>query len=125
MESMLRMAKNNASDKDSIDISKLDVGENFYVGIDLEEAINNPHSNYDIVMRDGDKLIIPEYNGTVKINGAVMYPNTISYTGGLHQRIVVECVHCEVQRMEGEEPTKPSEVSSGKLFVTIHRVYEC
>lgn len=82
MESMLRMAKNNASDKDSIDISKLDVGENFYVGIDLEEAINNPHSNYDIVMRDGDKLIIPEYNGTVKINGAVMYPNTISYTEG-------------------------------------------
>lgn len=82
MQSMLKMAKSNVSGKDSIDITKLDIGDNYYVGIDLEEAINNPRGNYDIVMRDGDKLIIPEYNGTVKINGAVMFPNTISYTKG-------------------------------------------
>lgn len=81
MQSVLDMAK-TADEKDSIDVSKLELGDIYYVGIDLEKAINNPGSDADIVLREGDQLIIPEYNNTVRISGEVMYPNTVSYVEG-------------------------------------------
>lgn len=59
---------------------KLDLGDTQRVGINLEEALKNPGSNqWDIVLRDGDRLVIPQYNNTVSINGQVMYPNTVAY----------------------------------------------
>ena len=57
--------------------------DNIYsVGIDLERALANPGGDADIVLREGDQLIIPEMTNTVKINGAVMMPNTVSYQKG-------------------------------------------
>ena len=82
MESVLEMAKNSTTESDSIDISKIDLGDIYYVGIDLEKALANPKSDADIVLREGDELIIPEYNNTVRISGAVMYPNTVSFQKG-------------------------------------------
>ena len=32
-----------------------------------------------MVLREGDRLIIPEYNNTVRISGDVMYPNTVTF----------------------------------------------
>jgi len=64
----------------SMDSLKLeDIKTEYSVGIDLEAAINNPGGDADIVLREGDKLIIPEMVNTVKINGAVMMPNTVAY----------------------------------------------
>lgn len=54
----------------------------YFVGIELDKAIANPGSDEDIVLREGDRLIVPVYNGTVKINGEVMYPNTVGYEAG-------------------------------------------
>ena len=54
----------------------------YYVGIELDKAIANPGSDDDIVLREGDRLIVPVYNGTVKINGEVMYPNTVGFEAG-------------------------------------------
>jgi len=54
----------------------------YSVGIELDKALANPGSDYDVTLREGDRLIIPEYNGTVKINGNVMYPNTVAYSDG-------------------------------------------
>lgn len=89
MESVLDMAKGGAG-KDSIDVSKLDLGNIYYVGIDLEKAIANPGSDYDIVLREGDVIDIPEYNNTVRISGAVMYPNTVSYQEGKNLKHYIE-----------------------------------
>ena len=36
----------------------------------------------DIVLREGDRITIPTYNGTVKVDGEVMYPNTVGYKEG-------------------------------------------
>ena len=77
MQTVLEMA--NTNDKDSIDVTKLDLGNVYYVGIDLEKALANPKSNDDLVLREGDRLIIPEYNNTVRISGDVMYPNTVTF----------------------------------------------
>lgn len=64
------------------DSMKLELNENFPVGIDLEKALANPGSTADVVLREGDQLIIPEMINTVKINGAVMMPNTVTYQKG-------------------------------------------
>lgn len=77
VESLLKLTKQ--SGRDSIDKSRLDIGDSYYVGIDLVKAMKNPGSEYDIVLRENDVLQIPEYSGTVKISGAVMYPNTVIY----------------------------------------------
>lgn len=80
MQSVLDMAKQSAEGSDSIDVSKLDLGEVYYVGIDLEKAMNNPGSDADVILREGDELVVPEYNNTVRISGSVMYPNTVFYS---------------------------------------------
>jgi protein involved in polysaccharide export with SLBB domain len=61
---------------------KLELDSIYPVGINLETALARPGSDADIVLREGDKLIIPEQINTVKINGAVMIPNTVSYKKG-------------------------------------------
>lgn len=78
---VLRMARSGEG-KDSISIEKLDMGTTYSVGIDLEKALENPGSDYDLVLREGDQLFIPEYVNTVKISGSVMYPNTVLYKDG-------------------------------------------
>lgn len=71
-----------ANENESVDLDKLDIDSIYYVGIDLEAALKNPGSNEDIILREGDILIVPSKNTTVKINGEVLFPNTVSYISG-------------------------------------------
>ena len=82
LQAVLDMARQNADQKDSVNIAQLETSDVYSVGIDLEKALSNPGSDYDLVVRDGDRLIIPEYNGTVKISGNVLFPNTVAYQAG-------------------------------------------
>lgn len=66
----------------AIDSLGLKVLDTFTVGINLEEALANPGSDADIVLRAGDVISVPEYVNTVKISGAVMMSNTVSYKQG-------------------------------------------
>lgn len=69
--------------KDSAEIKKFDLNTIRYVGINLDKAIENEGSEeWDLVLQDGDRLIIPQYSNTVTINGEVMYPNSVSYMPG-------------------------------------------
>lgn len=63
-------------------LSKFNVPDEYPVGIDLELAIKHPGGDADMVLREGDRLIVPQYNGTVKVNGAVMYANTVAFEKG-------------------------------------------
>ncbi len=80
------MAEKNSDEQ----LEKFEVPATFPVGIDLEEALKNPGSDADIVLREGDKLIVPLYNGTVKINGAVMYPNSTAYKKGKKAKYYID-----------------------------------
>lgn len=82
METVLRLAEMQSGKKDSVEKKRLDLGDTYYVGIELEKALAEPGGDADLVLREGDKLIVPEYNGTVKISGNVMYPNTVAYEKG-------------------------------------------
>lgn len=77
----VRMARMGEG-KDSISVEKLNISDTYTVGINLEKAISNPGSDFDLVLREGDVLFIPEYINTVKISGAVLYPNTVLYKRG-------------------------------------------
>lgn len=65
-----------------VDSLGIKVEPTFSVGIDLEAALKNPGGDADIVLREGDAISVPEYNNTVRINGAVMQPNVVSYKAG-------------------------------------------
>lgn len=58
------------------------IPDTYPVGIELDKALANPGGDADIVLREGDRIIIPKYNGTVKINGEVMYPNSVAFNEG-------------------------------------------
>lgn len=72
----------NLSRADSVLMMKLDVGTTFPVSIDLEKAIKNPGCEEDIVLREGDRLIVPQYSSIVKVSGDVMYPVSMNYKKG-------------------------------------------
>ena len=82
MQTIIRLAKTQQDDKDSIRLDQLTTAETYPVGIHLDRAIANPGGDDDIVLREGDRLIVPEYNGTVRVSGTVMYPNTVAYSEG-------------------------------------------
>ena len=82
MESLLKMTQAQSGEKDTLDIKKLDLGDTYYVGIELDKALANPGSDDDIVLRENDRIIIPQYNGTVRVSGDVMYPNSVGYLKG-------------------------------------------
>ena len=63
-------------------IKKFQIDDTYSVGIELDKAIANPGSDADIVLREGDRIVVPQYTGTVKINGEVMYPNTVGFVKG-------------------------------------------
>lgn len=72
----VRMATRNGTS------AEVDTADTYSVGINLEKALANPGSDFDMVLREGDAIYIPEYVSTVKISGAVMYPNTVLYKPG-------------------------------------------
>ena len=82
METVLKMVKAQGGERDTLNVKKLDIGNTYYVGIHLDQALANPGGDDDIVLREGDRIIVPEYTGTVKISGDVMYPNTVSFREG-------------------------------------------
>lgn len=81
LETLLELSANKQS-KDSVSLSLANI-KDYSVGINLEKALANPGSTDDVVLRDGDALYIPQLQSTVKISGAVTYPNSVTYTKGM------------------------------------------
>lgn len=81
MADVVRLMKRQLGEAmmDSLGIKSEDT---FTVGIDLEKALAKPGSTADIVLREGDVITLPKNSNTVTINGAVMFPNSVSYMEG-------------------------------------------
>ena len=67
---------------DSLYRSKLNLGNSYPVVINLKDAIENPGGKNDIVLRGGDKLIVPEQKTTIKISGEVGRQVTVNWEKG-------------------------------------------
>lgn len=81
VETLLKMSQNKGS-AEAMEGMNLNIKE-YPVGIDLVKALANPGSADDVILRDGDKLFIPQQQSTVNISGAVMYENSITYNKGV------------------------------------------
>ena len=81
IQSLLRMAK-LGDGNDSISLESLSFLEYYPIGIDLAAAIATPGGNDDVVLMPGDKLVVPKYNAVVKVSGAVLYPNAVTFDKG-------------------------------------------
>ena len=71
------IANQNLEGRDTIDLNALT--DRYYIGIDLKKALKHPGSKADVVLRAGDIVTVPQLNNTVKITGAVFYPNTVNF----------------------------------------------
>ena len=81
IDAVMRMAdRSNSVNRDSI---LLNLNSNRYtVGIRFDNALAHPGSQDDIILKHGDVLNVPDYDGTVRINGEVLCPNTVVYVKG-------------------------------------------
>ena len=80
-QALLKMAR-NGSRRDSLKLENLTLSESFTVGIELDKAVEKPGSEYDPILREGDRIYVPEQISTVRISGNVLYPNTVIYVPG-------------------------------------------
>lgn len=80
-DEVVQLARRN-SGTDSLAVEKLQMNDRYTVGIELDKALANPGSDYDMVLREGDRLVVPEYVSTVKISGEIMKPNTVLFIKG-------------------------------------------
>ena len=68
--------------RDTVDVSQIALSENYRVGIELDKAVARPGSEYDLILREGDRIFVPEELSTVRISGNVLYPNSVIYVPG-------------------------------------------
>ena len=59
-----------------------DLVERQAIGIELDRILNNPRSKYDLILNDGDLISVPKQLETVRVQGEVLYPNTVRYEDG-------------------------------------------
>lgn len=78
LQDMIQKQK-QSGERDSLNMATVEMESTYFVGINLENALKSPGSDADVVLRDGDVITIPEYNGTVRVMGAVTYPNTVTF----------------------------------------------
>ena len=90
MEALIRMARQNAQGKDSINLEQIQMSDTYTVGIHLDEALANPGSTKDVELVDGDRLIVPRFNHTVRISGNVNAPNTVAFEDGKNYKYYIK-----------------------------------
>lgn len=90
LQNVIRLARQSADGKDSISLDKIAQADDYPVGIHLDEALAHPGSTQDIELMDGDRLIIPRFNHTVRISGDVNAPNTVAFNEGKGYKYYIE-----------------------------------
>ena len=80
-DELIKMARQSAAAdaKDSLSLEQLALETTYSVGIHLDEALANPGCDEDVELQNGDRLVIPRYNRTVKISGDVQKSNTVAF----------------------------------------------
>ena len=78
-EELLSSVESNPGFIDSLISVKLSSVTTYQVAINLEKAMANPGSEYDVILRDGDILTIPTKVSTIKVSGEVRNPITMNW----------------------------------------------
>ncbi|HQT24191.1 SLBB domain-containing protein [Daejeonella sp.] len=77
----LNRLQENVKDTVGIKVQE-EILKNVYVGIELDKILENPGTQADLILEEGDVLRIPKQLQTVKVNGEVLYPVTTIFSQG-------------------------------------------
>ena len=91
-DEMIKMARQSAAadTKDSLSLEQLALETTYTVGIHLDEALANPGCDEDVELQEGDRLVIPRYNRTVRISGDILKPNTVAFKEKKNYKYYIE-----------------------------------
>jgi protein involved in polysaccharide export with SLBB domain len=82
--------QNKKNLKDTLDILFKELENDYYqIAIDINQIMDKPGSELDLVLRDRDEIVIPKTDNRVKISGGVLRPTNIVYRDGLS---IGECI---------------------------------
>lgn len=93
------MSQNSRSNRGAVvNEQDIKIDSTYTVGINVEMALKNPGTFSDPVLREGDVIVIPEITNTVRISGAVLHPNTVSYNKTKKYKYYIDNAGGYVQR---------------------------
>lgn len=93
------MSQNSRSNRGAVvNEQDIKIDSTYTVGINVEMALKNPGTFSDPVLREGDVIVIPEVTNTVRISGAVLHPNTVSYNKTKKYKYYIDNAGGYVQR---------------------------
>ena len=84
-ERIERLARLQNGYKDSTNAANavtVSAQRNDFVGIDLRKILEQPGSNIDLLVEDGDEIRIPKQQQIVRVNGEVLYPSAVVFQNG-------------------------------------------
>jgi len=88
-EHLRRLQQLQKTFKDSAN-NVLEQVKNDNVGIDLKKILDKPGSDSDLILEEGDVLIIPKQQQLVKVNGQVLFPSSVIYANSKSLRSYID-----------------------------------
>jgi protein involved in polysaccharide export with SLBB domain len=70
---------NSVRDNQAVQVEDINATTVSSIGINLTKIMQNPGSDEDMILQDGDIIRIPKRLETVRVQGEVLYPTTIKY----------------------------------------------
>jgi len=70
---------NSVKDNQAVEVEDINATTISSIGINLTKIMQNPGSDEDMILQDGDIIRIPKRLETVRVQGEVLYPTTIKY----------------------------------------------
>ncbi|WP_159474321.1 SLBB domain-containing protein [Dyadobacter sp. 3J3] len=78
---LARLSENGNDEGKTNPVALVNVSSDL-VGIELDKILNNPMSRNDLILKDGDVIVVPSLLQTVKISGEVLRPISVVYEPG-------------------------------------------
>lgn len=84
-------AESDASTAKGKSLKKIVKTTNEYrIGLDINKILKNKHSRYDLLLSEGDKILVPSEKQTVEIRGEVLAPSMVRYQKGTSLRQYID-----------------------------------
>lgn len=60
------------------------------IGINLQEIMANPNNTDNLIVEDGDEIVIPKKNQAIKVRGEVLFPTQFAFEEGLTMKDYID-----------------------------------
>jgi len=93
------------------------------IGIDLPDVLDDPHHRDNLLVQDGDSILIPRYSAIVRVEGGVNSPLAVSYVPGQDINYYIMAAggpsaRADVDRAYVTQPNGKVETQSRRFLIT-------